>query len=272
MTLRRPRRISVPDSETGQVRKFCKFLKSAGSSLIGLRARSGMTRLAAPFAAGLLLTVAVGGSAQAGLFDFLFRPRQESRPAPAPVPQQQQPQQRSRPAPAPVVSTPKARGYCVRTCDGYYFATGFIRSQRDEDMQTSMCEASCSGGQMVLYKASGSNDGSNGNTKPAIESAVDKAGALYTALPTAYAFRDSENPACTCQSNARGLPQIPISVDPTLRNGDIVVMPDGLKVFRGAGNVPHPDTDFTSVASSKALSGVVRQQVLSLEQRIATPQ
>ena len=89
---------------------------------------------------------------------------------------------------------------------------------------------------------------------------------------TAYAFRDSENPACTCQSNARGLPQIPISVDPTLRNGDIVVMPDGLKVFRGAGNVPHPDTDFTSVASSKALSGVVRQQVLSLEQRIATPQ
>ncbi|WP_448951024.1 DUF2865 domain-containing protein [Labrys neptuniae] len=231
-----------------------------------------LRRFAAPLAAGLLLTVAAAGSAEAGLFDFLFRPREQSRPVAPPVPQQQQQQpQRPRVA-APVVSSPKARGYCVRTCDGYYFATGFIRSPRDEEMQTSMCESSCQGGQMVLYTASGSNDGSNGNTKPAIESAVDKTGALYTALPTAYAFRDNENPACTCQSNARGLPQIPISVDPTLRNGDIVVMPDGLKVFRGSGEVPHPDTDFTSVASSKALSGVVRQQVLSLEQRIATPQ
>ena len=35
-----------------------------------------LKRFAFPLAAGLLLTVAVGGSAQAGLFDFLFRPRQ----------------------------------------------------------------------------------------------------------------------------------------------------------------------------------------------------
>jgi hypothetical protein len=46
-------------------------------------------------------------------------------------------------------------------------------------------------------------------------------------------------------------------------------MPDGLKVFRGSSEVPHQDSDFTSVASSKAIPGVVRQQLLSLEQRIA---
>jgi hypothetical protein len=227
-------------------------------------------RLLASLSAGLILAGVAAGSAQAGLLDFLFGGPRQSQPAPAPFQPQQQ--QQSRPAPAPVVNVPRARGYCVRTCDGYYFATGFIRSQRDQDMQASMCESSCTGGQMALYTATVDNGGSNGNTKPAIESATNTDGALYTALPTAYAFRNGDNPACTCQATARGLPQIPISVDPTLRNGDIVVMPDGLKVFRGAQTTPHQDTDFTSVASSKALPSVVRQEVLSLQQRIATPQ
>jgi hypothetical protein len=225
-------------------------------------------RLAASLAVGFLLAGVAAGSAQAGLFDFLFGPRQRPQPVAPPVQQQQQ-QQRPRSAPAPAVSVSRVRGYCVRTCDGYYFATGFIRNERDQDMQSTMCESSCTGGQMVLYTATVNNSDSNGNTKPAIESAVDVGGALYTALPTAYAFRNGENPSCSCQSTARGLPQIPISVDPTLRNGDIVVMPDGLKIFRGANSVPHEDSDFSSVASSKALAGVVRQQVLSLEQRIA---
>jgi hypothetical protein len=226
-------------------------------------------RLAATVFAGVILAGVAASSAEAGLLDFLFgHPRQEAPPVNV------APQQNMRPAPraAPVVSTPRARGYCVRTCDGYYFSTGFIRSQGDQDMQTSMCESSCTGGQMALYTATVHNDGSNGNTKPAIESAVDAQGALYTAMPTAYAFRNGDNPACTCQGTARGLPQIQISLDPTLRNGDIVVMPDGLKVFHGANATPHADSDFTSVASSKAIPSVVRQEVLSLDQRIATPQ
>jgi hypothetical protein len=226
-------------------------------------------RFAASVAAGLLLAGVASGSANAGLLDFLFGPRQRPQPVAPPVQQQPQTQQRPRAAPGPAVSASRMRGYCVRTCDGYYFATGFIRNQHDQDMQASMCESSCTGGQMVLYTATVNNSDSNGNTKPAIESAQDEGGNLYTALPTAYAFRNGENPSCTCQSTARGLPQIPISLDPTLRNGDIVVMPDGLKIFHGSNDVPHEDSDFTSVASSKALPGVVRQEVLSLEQRIA---
>jgi Protein of unknown function (DUF2865) len=226
-------------------------------------------RLAATVVAGLMLASVGAGSAQAGLFDFLF-----NHPREAPPPVYVEPQQDTRPVQrsAPVVSKPRARGYCVRTCDGYYFSTGFIRSQADQDMQASMCDSSCTGGQMELYTAAVGNDGSNGNTKPAIETAQDQQGAVYTALPTAYAFRNGDNPACTCQGTARGLPQIQISLDPTLRNGDIVVLPDGLKVFRGANTTPHQDTDFTSVASSKAIPSVVRQEVLSLQQRIANPQ
>jgi Protein of unknown function (DUF2865) len=227
-------------------------------------------RFAASFAAGLLLAGIAAGGADAGLLDFLFGPKQRPQPvSPPPMATQPQVQHPRTSSPGPVATASRARGYCVRTCDGYYFATGFIRNQREQDMQATMCESSCTGGQMALYTATVNNADSNGNTKPAIESAVDATGNLYTALPSAYAFRNGDNPACTCQSTARGLPQIPISVDPTLRNGDIVVMPDGLKVFRGASDVPHEDGDFTSVASSKALPGVVRQEVLSLEQRIA---
>jgi hypothetical protein len=65
------------------------------------------------------------------------------------------------------------------------------------------------------------------------------------------------------------LPQIPISIDPTLRNGDIVVMADGLKVFRGASVGPHADEDFVNVASAKSLPSVVREQMLSLQNRIS---
>jgi len=228
-----------------------------------------LVRLLASVSAGLILAGIATGSAEAGFLDFLFGPPRQPQVVPAPVQPRQQPLQSRPSAPAPVVNTARQRGYCVRTCDGYYFATGFIRSPRDQDMQASMCESSCTGAQMTLYTATVQNSGSNGNTKPAIETAVDKDGNVYTALPSAYAFRNGDNPACTCQATPRGLPQIPISLDPTLRDGDIVVMPDGLKVFHGDKATPHPDTDFTSVASSKSLPGVVRQEVLSLEQRIA---
>ena len=167
------------------------------------------------------------------------------------------------------VSVPQSRTYCVRTCDGYYFAVGFARNSNQLEGQRGMCAASCGEAPMKLYSATLDNAGSNGSTSPAIEHATDDAGSLYTALPTAYAFRNSENRACSCKTTANGLPQIPISIDPTLRAGDIVVMPDGLKVFRGSPAAPHKDDDFVSVASSKALPAYIRQQMLSLQEHIA---
>ena len=222
------------------------------------------------FAAGL------GGVALAkdtsGAFDFLLQEQQKNLPAVQParpadtgptVPRDVGP---SGPA---TVSVPQSRTYCVRTCDGYYFAVGFARNQGQIGDQRAMCAASCGDAPMKLYTAALDSAGSNGSMSPAIERAVDDAGSLYTALPTAYAFRNADNAACSCKSTASGLPQIPISIDPTLRPGDIVVMPDGLKVFRGNIGPAHKDADFVSVASSKALPAIIRQQMLSLQERIA---
>jgi len=160
----------------------------------------------------------------------------------------------------------------VRTCDGYYFAIGFVRNKAQLSSHQQMCASSCGDAPMKLFAApldAGSGFSKVSGPTPAIERATDDSGTLYSAMPTAYAFRDAENAACACKSTQTGLPQIPISIDPTLKNGDIIVMQDGLKVFRGGANNPHPDGDFVSVASAKALPTVVRQQMLSLEGRIS---
>jgi len=162
------------------------------------------------------------------------------------------------------------RTYCVRTCDGYYFAIGFARNRAQLAEHEAMCASSCGDSAMKLFSAPlTGDDGNAGRTGPAIERAVDDSGALYTAMTTAFAFRTIETATCACKSTANGLPQIPMSIDPTLRNGDIIVTQDGLKVFRGNTPAPHPPEDFVSVASAKSLPSVVRDEMMSLEGRIA---
>jgi hypothetical protein len=173
-------------------------------------------------------------------------------------------------ASAPVSSgIPQSRTYCVRTCDGYYFAIGFARSKGQLAEHKAMCSSSCGDASMKLFTSPVEGNSSDGRSGPAIERAADDTGALYTAMPTAFGFRTAETAACSCKSTANGLPQIPISIDPTLRNGDIIVTADGLKVFRGSSVGPHGEHDFVSVADANSLPSVVRQQMLSLQNRIS---
>jgi hypothetical protein len=188
---------------------------------------------------------------------------------------------RPRSAPRPSAGTPTAsapsspsigqrRTYCVRTCDGYYFAIGFARNKGQLAEHEAMCASSCGDAPMKLYSSPINGDTtSTGRLEPAIERASDDAGALYTALPTAYAFKNQDTSTCACKTTASGLPQIPMSIDPTLRNGDIIVTADGLKVFRGSTPAPHQPDDFVGIASAKALPSVVRDEMLSLQGRIA---
>jgi hypothetical protein len=162
------------------------------------------------------------------------------------------------------------RTYCVRTCDGYYFSIGFARNKAQLGEHEAMCASSCGDAPMKLYSVPVNGDSTNtGRLEPAIERAADDSGALYTALPTAYAFKNQDNSACACKSTANGLPQIPMSIDPTLRDGDIIVTQDGLKVFHGTSAAPHQPDDFVGIASAKTLPSVVRDEMLSLQGRIA---
>ncbi|WP_307276473.1 DUF2865 domain-containing protein [Labrys wisconsinensis] len=212
---------------------------------------------------------------ESGLWDVILHGGRPVPPVAAPAPRRPARPVSIRRSPA-LESASAAVGlqrtYCVRTCDGYYFAIGFVRNKAQLASHESMCASACGDAPMKLFSApmeSGPDVNKVSGATPAIERATDGDGGLYTAMPTAYAFRHAGDAACACKSTANGLPQIPISVDPTLRNGDIVVTQDGLKVFRGSADGPHADRDFVSVAGAKALPSEVRRQMLVLEGRIA---
>ncbi len=171
-----------------------------------------------------------------------------------------------------IASVPTQRTYCVRTCDGYYFAIGFVKNERDLAQHAAMCTSACTGAPTQLYTTplvARDPAAEAGAAPPAIEEAMDAMGQPYTALPTAYGFRNGFSAACTCQGVANGLPRIPLEADPTLRDGDVVVMADGLKVFKGQRDGPHNPEDFVPVSDGMSLSRIVREQILSLENRIA---
>lgn len=228
-----------------------------------MRATLTLTLLA--FATAVL--AAAPASAQSALEFILQEQKKVDRERSAP--QAAEPSGPIGPAFTPV---PMQRTYCVRTCDGYYFAIGFVRRDTDLEQHGAMCAAACTGAEMKLFSTpvgAHTPEEAAGAAGPAINNATDATGQLYTALPTAFRFRDGAVAGCTCQGVANGLPHVPLTADPTLRPGDIVVMSDGLKVFRGQAAAQHQITDFEDVADSRALSGVVRQQLLSLENRIA---
>jgi hypothetical protein len=84
------------------------------------------------------------------------------------------------------------RTLCVRTCDGYYFPISFstLPGQFPRDQQT--CQAMCPGAEVTLY--------THRNPGEETSQMVSLGGAPYTALPTAFRYREEFDAACTCHA------------------------------------------------------------------------
>lgn len=84
------------------------------------------------------------------------------------------------------------RTLCVRTCDGYYFPISFstLPAKFNDDALT--CQQMCPGAEAVLY--------SHRNPGEDASAMVSLAGEPYSALPTAYRYRQTYDKACTCGS------------------------------------------------------------------------
>jgi hypothetical protein len=82
------------------------------------------------------------------------------------------------------------RTLCVRTCDGYYFPISFstVPSRFATDEQT--CQSMCPGSDVALYTYR--NPGEDVNQM------VSLTGEPYTALPTAFRYRQEYDAACIC--------------------------------------------------------------------------
>ena len=146
------------------------------------------------------------------------------------------------------------RHYCVRTCDGFYFPL----AARGNMSKAEMCRALCPAAPTEVYRLGGGAD--------SIESAVSERGKPYTSLPAALAYRTSLKPGCTCRGSGATAMSVPITQDPTLARGDIVVTQKGVHIFAGGARFPHRDGDFVHYRSYRGLSREV-MTMLSLIDR-----
>jgi hypothetical protein len=150
-----------------------------------------------------------------------------------------------------------ARAFCVRTCDGYFFPAGPATSGEARTAQQSSCSSMCPGAEVQLYSV-----GNRGS----IEDAVNARGQTYSALGTAFRFRQGLERTCSCQGLATaGLARLPITHDVTLRAGDVVVTETGVQVFRGAPRFPYRAQDFVAARTYGRLPADVRRRVAEIQ-------
>ena len=141
------------------------------------------------------------------------------------------------------------RTLCVRTCDGFYFPISFatVPSRFQDDERT--CQRLCPSSEVILF--------THRNPGEDVSQAVSLAGKRYTALPSAFRYRQEYNASCSCKRPDQTWAQALGRSDSTLERGDIVVteerskamaLPkaDASKPAGPAGRVNNPDPEVTN--------------------------
>jgi uncharacterized protein DUF2865 len=139
-----------------------------------------------------------------GILESLFGSR-----SPVATPDQQQ-----QPGFSPASGT--YRTICVRTCDGYYYPISYAASPARFAEDEKACRQSCPAAEVSLYMYR--------NPGETVEQAISLNGAPYSALPTAYRYRQTVDPNCSCRHAGESWSQALKNVDDTnVEQGDIVV-------------------------------------------------
>jgi hypothetical protein len=206
----------------------------------------------------LVAAVALTGSAALaprmasaeGLFDFFFGGVQKQQQQKAP-PQasffadpfginQQQPATPPRP-----IASGSGPAFCVRSCDGRYFPLA-----RGNATPVQMCQAFCPASPTKVF--SGSN----------IDSAWSSTGERYADSENAFAYRKALRADCTCNGrDSAGLAPVDLTLDTSLRPGDIIATTNGLVAYSGVKVGVNQTAEFTPVASYPGLTAEVRARL-----------
>jgi hypothetical protein len=104
---------------------------------------------------------------------------------------------------------------CVRLCDGYFFPAD----------NAAACGALCPGAATEAFFKPPGVDG--------VDQALSATGRKYTALANAFRYRTSFDETCSCQGGRMANASLLALADPTLRQGDVVMTQNGMRVFRG---------------------------------------
>ncbi|HLX15769.1 MAG TPA: DUF2865 domain-containing protein [Bradyrhizobium sp.] len=192
--------------------------------------------------AGAIAFAPRGASAQ-NLFDLLFGGLQKQHQTPSQANFFADPAGQNAPPPRPVASGGPA--FCVRSCDGKYFPLA-----RGSATPVQMCQAFCPASATKVFFGSH------------IDSAMTAAGERYADSENAFAYRKALRADCTCNGrSAAGLAPVDLTLDTSLRAGDVIATTDGLVAYSGikVGNNQAPE--FTPVASYPGLAAEVRARL-----------
>ena len=203
--------------------------------------------LAATVLAGAVLTVPDAALAE-GLFDFFFGHKQQTRAAPPPQANffaDPFGTQQAAPAPAARVAG-SGPAFCVRGCDGKYFPI----HARGTATPAQLCQAFC--------PASATRVFFGGN----IDYATSATGERYATSENAFAYRKALRADCTCNGkDPGGLAPIDISLDGSLRPGDVLATTSGLVAYSGIRVGNDQTAEFTPVSSYPGLTAEVRARL-----------
>ena len=184
-----------------------------------------------------------------GLFDFFLGGLSKLQAHLAPPPQAGpfadpfgNNQQTSAPQPMMAGSGP---AYCVRSCDGKYFPL-----MRAAASPIQMCQAFCPASPTkVFFGAS-------------IDTAYSASGERYADSANAFAYRKALRADCTCNGrNPAGLAPVDVTLDPSLREGDVVATSDGLVAYSGVRVGNDQTAEFAPVASYPGLTADLRARL-----------
>jgi uncharacterized protein DUF2865 len=204
-------------------------------------------------AAAMLISagaIAPRAASAEGLFDFFFGGAQKQQQHQAP------PQasffadplglnQQAAPAPRPIASGGSGPAFCVRSCDGRYFP---LARANATPVQT--CQAFCPASATKVFFGS------------TIDSASSATGERYADSENAFAYRKALRADCTCNGrDPAGLAPVDLTLDSSLRAGDIIATTDGLVAYSGIKLGANQAPDFTPVASYPGLTAEVRARL-----------
>lgn len=208
-------------------------------------------RLALIAAAACVPAVTAAPASAENLLDMLFgglQPKQQQRTSAAqpnffadPFGTNQQ-----APSPRPVTTSGSGPAFCVRSCDGKYFPL----TTRGGATAAQMCQAFCpASATRVFY-------GSN------IDYATASNGDRYADSDNAFAYRKALRADCTCNGrDPTGLAPVDLTLDSSLRSGDVIATANGLVAFSGVRLGTGQAAEFTPVNSYPGLTAEVRARL-----------
>ena len=180
-----------------------------------------------------------------GLFDFLFGGLQKQQRAPAQASFFADPFGLNQPAAAPRSASGGGPAFCVRSCDGRYFPLA-----RANASPVQMCQAFCPASPTKVFYGS------------TIDNASSATGERYADSENAFGFRKAMRADCTCNGRGpAGLAPVDLTLDTSLRPGDVIATTDGLVAYSGVRVGTGQTAEFTPVASYPGLTADVRARL-----------